>query len=232
MRSANIRFHSIRMALFTAALSVVSGGIYADNGFEKWLPTDPLVKEWWQLYLSVPNPVREQLAESRKACGLGQHGNVWLLATAGTPDRTTTRRCTVPHGALLFVPVVTAVCSPFPGETLEDNVQLCRELIDPFDKLSLTIDGKNRSHLIERRAQSRGFGAWNPEDNIWDTPEADIPAGIYVSVAEGQYALIAGLRPGKHTIRARASSTSDSTLPKFDAIFEVTVQTAKTIVPK
>jgi hypothetical protein len=220
------------MLLIAAALGVVSSGAYADNSFGKWLPADSLVKEWWQLFLSVPTPVREQLAESPEACGLGQHGHIWFLATAGAPDQTTTRRCTVPHGSTLFVPVVTAVCSPFPGETLEDNVQLCRELVDPFNKLSLTIDGKNRSYLIERRAQSRGFPAWNPEENFWDTPEEDVPAGIYVTVAEGQYALIEGLSPGKHTIRARASSSKDSAVPKFDAIFEVTVATAKTIVPR
>ena len=122
MRLANTRFRFIRVTLLTVALSV-SSGLYANNWPEKWLPIDPLVKEWWQLYLSIPNSVREQLAEDPEACGLGQHGRVWFLATAGTPDQTTTRRCTVPHDALLFVPVVTAVCSPFPGETLEDNVQ-------------------------------------------------------------------------------------------------------------
>ena len=234
MRSANTRFRSIRMALLAAALGLASvgAGAHDRDWQEKWLPIDPLVKEWWQLYMSVPNSVREQLAESESACGLGQRGSVWYLATNGVPDVTTTRRCVVPQGVTLFVPVVVAACAPFPGETVEENVQICRELIDPFDKLSLTVDDKNRSFLIERRAQSRGFPVWYPEDNFWDTPEDDVPAGVYVTVAEGQYALVGGLSPGKHTIRARATSTTDSNVPKFDAIFEVTVAPMKTIVPR
>jgi len=234
MRSANTSIRSNRVALLGAVLAVasVSSGAHDDGSSDKWLPADSLVKEWWQLYVSIPNSVRELLNERRAACGLGQRGDIWFLATAGTPDVTTTRRCTVPDGAKLLVPIVTAVCSPFPGETLEDNIQICRELIDPFNKLSLTIDGKSRNYLIERRAHSRGFAAWYPEDNIWDTPAEDIPGGIYITVAEGQYALVGGLSPGNHTIRARAASTTDSTVPKFDAIFEVTVTPAKTIVPK
>jgi hypothetical protein len=223
---------SVRTALLVAALSVLSFSASADSLAERFLPNDSLVKEWWQLYLSIPNPVREQLAESADACGLGQHGSIWFLTTVSAPVETTTRRCTVPYGATLFVPVVSAVCSPFPGETLEENVQLCRELVDPFNKLSLTVDGKNRSNLIERRAQSVGFRAWNPEDNFWDTPEEDVPAGMYLTVAEGQYALVEGLAPGKHTIRARASSTRNTDVPKFDAIFEVTVARATSIEPK
>jgi hypothetical protein len=214
------------------AVASVSSSAHNDKGHDKWLPADPLVREWWQLFLSIPNAVRESLKEGTDACGLGQRGNVWFLATAGTPDVTTTRQCTVPDGAKLLVPVVSAVCTPFPGETVEDNIQICRELVDPFNKLSLTIDGRNRSHLIERRAHSRGFPAWYPEDNIWDTPGEDIPAGLYITVAEGQYALVEGLSPGTHTIRARAMSTMDSNAPKFDAIFEVTVVPAKSIVPR
>lgn len=73
-------------------------------------------------------------------------------------------------GKKLFLPIITAVCVPFPGETLRGNVRLCRELIDPFDnKVSLTIDGQKRNDLIEGRAQSRSF-AWFPEDNLLDAP--------------------------------------------------------------
>lgn len=222
--------HAMRMAAATLALMTQAVG--ADDLSEKWLPADPLSKQWWQLFLSVPNATRKDLGDGPAACGLGQNGRVWFLSTPGTPNETLTRHCTVPKGTKLFVPIVTAVCTPFPGETLADNIQLCRELIDPFNKLSLAIDGKKRNELIERRAHSRGFPAWFPEDNFFDSPEDDVPAGVYVSVAEGQYALIEGLRVGHHTIRARASSTIDPNVPSFDAIYQIDIVAATTVVPR
>lgn len=231
MRAAHCLRHAIGWVITALTLTLTSHTASAEELSVKWLPTDPLSRQWWELYLSVPNSIREHLGDGPAACALGQRGSVWFLSTAGTPNETLTRRCTVPKGKKLFLPIITAVCVPFPGETLPENVQLCRELIDPFDKLSLTIDGRKRNDLIERRAQSRSFAAWFPEDNFFDTPEDDVPAGVYVTVAEGQYALIDALPVGHHTIRARAAST-DPNVPYFDAIYQIDVVAAKSIVPR
>lgn len=231
MQAANLVRHVIRVLITAMTMILTTHAASADDRAEKWLPTDPLGRKWWELYLSVPNSTWKQLGDGPAACGLGQHGSVWFLSTLGTPNETLTRRCTVPRGKKLFLPIITAVCTPFPGETLPGNVQLCRELIDPFDKLSLTIDGKKRNDLIERRAQSRSFAAWFPEDNFFDTPDDDVPAGVYASVAEGQYALIDALPIGHHTIRARAAS-SDPNIPHFDAIYQIDVVAATSVVPR
>ena len=197
------------------------------------LPTDVLVKHWWQLTLSIPNAVRSELGTTDAACGLGQRGNVWFLSSDPSGDAPITRDCTIPRGRKLFVPLVTAVCTPFPGETLEENIQICREAIDPYDQLTLTIDGRKRNDLIERRAQSRGFAAWFPEDNIFDTPgQLDVPAGVYIAVAEGQFALIEGLRVGEHVIHARAISTTDPNVPKFDVIFRIRIVAPTSVTPR
>ena len=221
-----------RGALLGMALVLMSLGAHAEDDSQSTLPVDALGKQWWQIYGSMPNSIRANLGESPAACGLGQRGSMWFLSTAASGVEPVTRRCTVPKGVKLFLPLVTAVCTPFPGETLAENIQLCRELIDPFNQLTLTIDGKNRRNLVERRAQSQGFPLWFPEDNLFDSPGEDVPAGVYVAVTEGQYALIEGLPLGRHTIHARAVSTTDPNVPSFDYVYELNVVAAKTIVPR
>ncbi len=221
-----------RVAL-VATTTLIASAALAHEPPKNRLPTDALTKQWWQLTLSIPSSVRSELRGTRAGCGLGQRGAVWFLASEPSDGGPITQDCTIPLGRKLFLPLVTAVCTPFPGETLEQNIQICREAVDPFDKLALSIDGKNRNDLIERRAQSRGFSAWFPEDNIFDTPgQFDVPEGVYINVAEGQFALIEGLRVGKHVIHARASSSTDANVPKFDVIFNIRIVAPTSVTPR
>jgi hypothetical protein len=219
---------AVRMALALIP-ALIAFTALAHEPAKNTLPIDPLVKQWWQRYLSIPNAVYFELGETPEACGLGQRGKVWFLSSRSGGDEPVTRHCTIPRGRKLFVPIATVVCTPFPGETLEQNIQICREVIDLYDKLTLTIDGENRNNLIERRAQSRGFPAWFPEDNLFDVPE-DVPAGVYIMVAEGQFALIEGLPEGEHVIHTRASSTTDASAPPFDVTFKIRIMAPTGVV--
>jgi hypothetical protein len=222
---------SLRTVLAGLALTAMSLGAHAQNVSTSSLPVDPLGKQWWQLYNSIPLSVRDKLGETREGCALGQRGNLWLLNTAGDGSAPVTRRCTIPRNTQIFLPIITAFCVPFPGETIADNIQLCRELIDPFNRLTLTIDGKNRHDLIERRAQSQAFPLWLPEDNIFDIPGENTPAGIYTAVTEGQYALIQSLPVGRHTIHAKAVATKNPDIPAFDYTWIIDVVKPTGIVP-
>lgn len=220
-----------RMSLVVATALIASVAL-AQEPANSTLPTDALTKQWWQLTLSIPNSVRIALRGTTAACGLGQRG-VWFLTSEPSNGGPVTQECTIPSGRNLFLPLVTVVCTPFPGETLEENIQLCREALDPYDQLALTIDGKNRNDLIERRAQSRGFPAWFPEGNIFDTPgQFDVPAGVYIMVAEGQFALIEGLQVGQHVIHARAASSTDANAPTFDVMFKIRIVAATSVTPR
>jgi hypothetical protein len=211
-------------------IALIASTALAEDGARK---NDPLVKQWWERFLSIPNVVSAELKETPAACGLGQRGDIWFLSVAAGPGDPITREGTIPRGRKVFVALVTAVCPPFPGETLEENIQICREAIDPFDKLTLRIDGQNRDDLIERRAHSRGFSAWFPEDNVFDTPgELDVPEGVYITVADGQFALIEGLAVGEHVIRARATSTIDANAPKFDVTFKIRISAPSVVTPR
>lgn len=199
---------------------------------DRWAPSDSLVARWWQYYLSIPTPIRNALGESVEACGLGQSGDTWLLTQVGVPDVPTTSHCVIPKGTTLFIPVITSVCIPYPGETLRDNVQICREAIDVMDRLNVTIDGRQRNGLIERRAQSKAFPVWMPEENFFDVPDSDVPAGVYSAVAEGYYITLGPLSVGHHTIRATAASSSDPTAPAFDATYEIDIVAPTSITPR
>jgi hypothetical protein len=211
----------------TAALFVCTA-TFAGEPAEDTLPRDVVVKEWWQRFLSIPTDVAADVGETTAACGLAQFGNTWFLSVNATTGAVT-RECIIPKGRKLVVPLVSAGCTPFPGETLEQNIQFCREAIDPYDQLSLTVNGRQRNGLIERRAHSRGFSAWFPEDNSFDLPEEDIPEGVYIMVAEGQFAVLEGLPVGEHVIRAQARSTTDTALPEFDVTYRVKIVTATSV---
>ena len=225
------RMVSLRIVLAGLALTAMSLSAHAQNVATSSLPVDPLGKEWWQLYAGIPDAIKARLAETPAACALGQHGNLWLLNTAGDGSTPVTRRCKVPTNTQLFLPIITAFCVPFPGETIPDNIQLCRELIDPFNRLTLTIDGKNRYDLIERRAQSQAFPLWLPEDNLFDVPGENTPAGIYTAVTEGQYARIKSLPAGRHVIHAKAVATKNPEIPAFEYTWILDVVKPTGIVP-
>jgi hypothetical protein len=83
------------------------------------------------------------------------------------------------------------------------NVQLCKESTDQVDVRELEVDGKGRNGLIRRRTQPNGFALTLPEDNIFDFPGFDTPAGVYVGVADGYWALLRPLAAGDHTIHIK-----------------------------
>jgi hypothetical protein len=196
---------------------------------DRWLPIDVPLMQWWQLYASVPTNVRDDYrvdnVSSADICGLGQNGPLWFLVSTAEFGANTlnVQRCTVPKGKLLMVPIIVSMCIRSPGDSAQDNVQYCRELTDPFDKLSLTIDGVNRNRLIDRHAHSLPFPVSFPTQNLFEaTP------GAYQAVAEGYYAIV-DLPVGKHLLKARAASKSDPNL-YFAVNFEVDVVAPSAIV--
>jgi hypothetical protein len=161
---------------------------------------------WWQLAMSIPAPVNPLFDDTGALCMVGQQGSTWFLNTlAGTalgePAHT---KCTIPEGLPILLPLYAVICNPFPGETIQDNVVLCREIADSVDTLRLKIDGKLRNDLIKRRARSIPFPITVPADNIFG-----YPAGIFDSVHDGYFALIPPLPRGTHIVRAQARSSVD-----------------------
>ena len=202
--------------LTTAAVAAIAFGAAAPaigegNGAN-------LSAEWWQTAVSVPAPQNPILDESGTYCAIGQRGNTWFLyGSYGNPiGDPITRECSVPAGRHFLVPILNVLCTPFEGETVEDNVKLCKDFIDMVDVSVLTVDGVDRSNLIKRYGASNKFSTVFPDDNY-----LGYPAGNYFSVADGLYAQLPPLAVGEHTIHLQgAISAYDFSV---DVIYHINV---------
>ena len=96
---------------------------------------------WWRWFLALPKA--DQLGAPGVDCSTGQVGSVWFLVGLGGP---TTINCTVPHGKMLFFPIINAECSdledpPFRGETEAERRSCADGHMDTVTNLSARIDG-------------------------------------------------------------------------------------------
>ena len=196
---------SLRSTSSIAALLYVAFTSVATADVDKQAPTsdtDLVGARWWQHQSSIPFPVSPFFDDTGANCGIGQNGNYWFLSTsAGNPfGEPVTRNCTIPVGTKIVVPIVNFFCIPFPGETIEENMQICKDVNDLTDVRRLRIDGKARHDLITRRASARPFPLSIPDDNVYG-----YPTGVFATVHDGYFAILPPLEPGMHTIRVQGS---------------------------
>ena len=161
--------------------------------------TGQLGKQWWQLAMSIPGPLHPFRDLTGANCGVGQRGDTWFLYSSSFGPRIDLR-CTIPAGKTIFVAVVAGICVPFPGETIPQNIEFCREGSDLTDLLSLRIDGEARNDLIARRAIYNAFALPVPDDNFFG-----FAPGVFVAVHDGFFAKVPPLAPGHHTMRVRGA---------------------------
>ena len=164
--------------------------------------TGNLGTRWWQLVMSIPGPQNPFLDETGASCGIGQNGNTWFLYSSSVGPKVELD-CTIPAGKTIFLALVAGICVPFPGETIPQQFEFCKEAIDPTDVLVLRIDGKPRNDLIERRATTHTFALQISDENVFGYAQ-----GVFVAVHDGFYAKVPPLEPGRHTIRVKGGITS------------------------
>lgn len=154
-----------------------------------------LQHEWWQWVMSIPSSDSPVYDKTGNRCGIGQRGDVWFLA--GSTGGRITRKCTVPAGTSLFVPVVNNFCFPDAAYTDAACTSDTIAFIDSFASgtISLEVDGSPRPTArvsdtsdFHFAVGSNGFGGTKP--------------GVYrATVADGYWALVGPLDPGPHTVR-------------------------------
>lgn len=219
----NISRHSLFAAtiLATAACMAVVPTARASDTED----TGSLGAMWWQQAISIPAAQNPVLDETGGSCGIGQSGRMWFLhgSFGDTPGDPTVRACTIPAGRRIFIPILNTLCVPYPGETIEDDIQICKESIDGAPLLRLKIDGVNRNDLIRRRASTRAFSLPIPDDNI-----LGYPSGVFQAVQDGHYALVAGLAPGRHRVHIQARTWDGFTV---DVVYNLNVVRPKPQLP-
>lgn len=197
----------------SVALSTMA---YADEG-------DDLGARWWQHALSFPADINPILDETGASCAVGQSGDTWFLhGSFGGPR--IVRNCSAPAGRRFFLPIINWICTPYPGETVKENVRLCKEVNDLTDTLHLTIDGVSSDGLIKRRSQVNPFDITLSDNNVF----AASP-GTYVAVHDGYWAMLPRLSPGLHKIEIMGGVSSFGFT--VDVVYNLTVTNAVFISP-
>ena len=171
---------------------------------------------WWQWALSIPashNPMTDPTGEQ---CMIGQRGPVWFLAGV-FGDGTATRTCTVPEGVDLFFPIFNQSFFDSPNacgqgaESLPIPAMraLIAEIVDGITNVVARVDGEPVAEIC--RMQSKVFAVALPAANVFETPTAPCPAGIYApTVDDGYYVRLGPLPVGKHRLRFRAKNPDGS----------------------
>jgi hypothetical protein len=201
----NFRLSRAAAALAASLCVLLCGAARADGTTSPYPDADGLGVKWWQHVLSIPAPRNPFFDTTGQTCGDGQSGYTWYLysSSVGAPGETVHLKCTIPAGRRIFVAFIVAICIPFPGETIPQNIEFCREGSDVVDILELKIDGKRRNDLVERRAETRPFSVDLPKDNAFG-----YPPGVVLAVHEGFFARVPPLEPGVHTLRVRGGISS------------------------
>ena len=177
-------------------------------------PPAALTKLWWQQLVTIPAP------GALDRCDLGTRHVVFL---AGTVGGAATRSCSIRHGQALLVPLINSECSfaepeACPADTLAELRKVTRQTADRFTGLFLTIDGVEIPDLDDLRVSTSVFAFAATAGNAFN-----VPPGPTLSFADGYWALIPPLRPGRHTVSFGGTFPAD---PPFvtSATYTITVE--------
>ena len=164
---------------------------------------------------SLPLAIHPAADPTGALCGLGQAGPVFFLAQAGDQEAVE-RRCTVPAGTALLLPLLDASCTtveppPFHGRD-EAALRACTEAwFATAVELTAVVDGETIPDLERYRVQSDLFAVALPAGNM-----LGVEPTVTQGVVEGYWLLLAPLPVGEHELRFGGS------LPDSDFSTEVT----------
>lgn len=183
-----------KLAPWASAL-IVSAAAWSGSAAAAEPPSpEQLQHEWWQWVMAIPSSDSPVYDKTGNRCGVGQRGDVWFLA--GSTGGKITRKCTVPEGVSLLVPVVNNFC--FPDATYTDAA--CTDdtiaFIESFASGTLLLEVDGGPAQLARITDeddftftvgNNGFGGTKP--------------GVYrATVADGYWGLVEPLEAGPHTI--------------------------------
>jgi hypothetical protein len=148
---------------------------------------------WWQWAGSFKWDESPVADKTGYLCGSKQAGPVWFLAgTYGT--QRTIRTCKVPRGKYLFFPLINYVVMPPRDRTITCTAitNTAERVTNNPSALVLEIDGVQINNLESHRLATK---------NCFDIGvNAKPKTRVYPSAANGYYAMLKPLPPGRHTI--------------------------------
>jgi hypothetical protein len=199
---------SIGMASVQAADSDHSL-VYGPHSHPYGVSLQGWTETFWQRVMSVPldkNPLADPTGAD---CAQGQpHSEVWFLSGAFPPATTAVRSCTVPRHRALVIPLASYLndypCpdpafQPAPGQSLGQFLTAgAKEVIDPIDTLTLTIDGTPVTGLFDYRSTTRLFMFTG--DTSLQAIDGCVTGHRQPGVADGYTIVVKPLPAGVHSI--------------------------------
>lgn len=231
----------IWVAVAAVALAPVASAGSAGSAGSSARDYGSLTARWWQWVYAQPaidvdtpkgatntNPVLDttgKYAAAGQKHGIGPGNKYFFLA--GTFGGEAVRTVTVPRGKRLFFPIFNIEVDNAVEPPTHHKVPKLRELakasIDQATVLEATFDG--RSVRIFRSA-SPVFSYTVPDENsIYDyfgSVGPQFEGRIKPAVADGYWATIPPLTPGRHSLNFHAEASSNPAPPEPDFMLDVT----------
>ena len=161
--------------------------------------------KWWKWILSIPkekNPVLDKaglyLAERQS------DPNAWFLT--GTFGGSIIRKCRVPLGKAILMPIINYECSFADEPSIKSVVALelkCKSEIDDIKNLSFTIDQLQMNDLTRYRICSSLFDVYLGENNILGVEQQTTKM-----ISDGYWIFLKPLRMGRHLLTSSGSCQS------------------------
>jgi hypothetical protein len=177
------------------------------QSWEKWAAL------WYMWMISIPKNENPCLDETGKCCSVNQKNkDVWFLAGSFGNTVPVRRKCTIPSGRAILLPVLVKEDSFAEDHDLKTEEELRKRAKEATDKvlhMEASIDGltvlyvkasingmkETLAHLKGYRVQSEVINLEFPRDNVYD-----IPPGVTRSISDGFWLFLKPLEMGKYNI--------------------------------
>ena len=155
------------------------------------------IVRWWQWLLSIPrehSPATDTLGLNASQNQDDPH--VWFLA--GTFGGHAERKCIIPRGKAIFMPIINYECSLAGSPGICNDFELesrCKSEIDDIMDVTFEIDGFLISDLSPYRARSPLFNVHLIENNIFN-----FAPGHTKMITDGFWIFLKPPTIGRHSI--------------------------------
>jgi hypothetical protein len=139
-----------------------------------------------------------------------------VRAVRGPDDNSS---CVIARRTRLFVSFGTE-CSSVEdaAETRAEQLACAVASDEAVESILVQVDGLSAVEIVRPRFEvfSPQGTLMLPEDNGFDTPENDVPAGPATFSAHGWAAVVGHLRPGRHTVTLTIAAFGDTSVRRID----------------
>lgn len=165
---------------------------------------------WWTWLLTSPLHRDPAQDDSGAHCGIGQDGPVWFLAGSFN-EFPVTRRCNVPEGKYILLPMFTGITRPTPDQAQAT----CKTSQDKSERFADAVIGVY--------ASLDGVPVPSPEKYRERTKDCFDPHGTgrAISAQDGHWIMLRPLSPGKHILRYGRDEKGGKTNTDVSVVLQV-----------